>query len=308
MKTAALSRLLSDDIDATVDAGVDMVSLFLGGSDVHLQHKYGFTEADALPKIEQAIARVRQRGGRAAFTIEDGSRTPLPRMVRMFQVAVDAGADYLVLADTVGVLTPPSSKQILRILSSLFPRPFGLHFHNDLGLALANSLAGLEGGARMVHVTVNGVGERAGNTCLEELAVVLKLKYERDLGFNLSTLSHLSELVHKASGTRAPEHKAIVGKWCFSHESGIHVAGILTHQETYQPYPPQTIGRHHEIVFGKHSGNQSVSYLASQHGIQLSESDRKEILDRIKRSAESKQGTVTEEQIVSWIQTTGRGK
>src|SRR5262249_55884203 len=150
----------------------------------------------------------------------DGTRTPLPRVLRMFQIAADAGADYLILADTVGVLTPTTSHRLIGLLHALLPKPIGMHFHDDLGLALANSLAGLEAGAQMVHATVNGCGERSGNTCVEELAVVLHLKYGRDLGLHLELINELSARVHAASGTRPSEHKSITGRWCFTHEAG----------------------------------------------------------------------------------------
>jgi isopropylmalate/homocitrate/citramalate synthase len=278
-----------------------MVALFLGGSDSHLRSKLRMTEAEALGKIEAAVRRVKERGAIASFAVEDGSRTPLPRLVKMYEVAVAAGADYLVLADTVGILTPHTTYRVIGILKALFPRPLGLHFHDDLGLALANTLAGLEAGAEMAQVTVNGAGERSGNTCLEELVVALRVKYGRDFGFKLDRLTALTDRVHRASGTHPSEHKSITGKWCFTHESGIHVAGILAEPECYQPYPPQMIGRHHEIVFGKHSGLQAVNYLAAREKLTLSDTARRAVLDKIKRFAESKQGTVEADLVVRWM-------
>jgi isopropylmalate/homocitrate/citramalate synthase len=305
MKTAALSRLMPSDIDATVDSGVQMVSLFLPGSDVHLKDKLRLSEKEALDKIGDACRRVKGHGVRVAFTVEDGSRTPLRRLIRMFDLAAEAGADYLILADTVGVLTPPSAQRIVRLLRAFFPVPIGLHFHDDLGLALANSLAGLSGGAQMAHVTVNGVGERSGNTCLEELAVVLKVKYGRDLGFRLDTIDELSRRVHRASGTAASEHKSITGKWCFSHESGVHVAGILANPETYQAFPPRAVGRHHEILFGKHSGANGLAHLADTAGLTVSESGRRAVLEKIKSYAEGKRGPLAEDQILAWLREEG---
>lgn len=301
-KTAALCRLLPSDVDATVDVGVDLVSLFLGGSDSHLFDKLGMDEATALGKVEAAVARSRDHGALTAFGVEDFSRTPLPRLIRLLQTAVDAGADQLTLPDTLGVLTPTSTRRIVRMLKALFPEtPLVLHFHNDLGLALANTLAGLEAGAEVVHATINGVGERSGNTCLEELAVLLQVKYGRDLGFRLEKLSELSRLVHEASGTEPPAHKPITGRWCFTHEAGIHVAGVLSNPECYQPYAPALVGRHHEIVFGKHSGGKGVEHLAREHGLELPDYVRAEVLEKIKRRAETHPGTVDEEEILGWI-------
>ncbi len=301
MKTAALCRLADADIDQTAESGVAMIALFAGGSDTHLRDKLRWTEADAIEKIEASVRRCKERGVLASFAVEDGSRTPLTRLLKFYQVAEEAGADYLVVADTAGVLTPTSTYRIMTILKSLLKTPLGSHFHNDLGLANANTLSALEAGAEMAQVTLNGAGERSGNTCLEELVVALKVKYGRDLGLKLDKLHALCDLVHKASGTRPSEHKAITGRWCFTHESGIHVAGILANPETYQAFPPDMIGRQHEIVFGKHSGAQGLLYLAKQAGLKLSDSARKTVLARLKSHAERKQQPVTEEQILAWI-------
>lgn len=304
MKIAAMARLRTDDIDITVDSGVHMVSLFLPGSDSHLRDKLQLSEAEGLARIARFVSYCKGRGVMTSFLVEDASRTPLARLVRMFQVAVEAGADYLVLADTVGVLTPGPTHRVIEILRALLPRPIGMHFHNDLGLALANSLAGLEAGAQLVHVTVNGVGERAGNTCLEELAVALVVKYGRDLGFRLDQLDSLSRRVHDLCGTRAPEHKPITGKWCFTHESGIHVAGLLANPETYQPFPPELVGRRHEIAFGKHSGVAGIEHLGRQEGLPLTSDQARAVLDKVKQTAEARQ-PVTEADLVRWMREAG---
>lgn len=301
-RTTALARLVPADIDVTVDVGVELISLFLGGSDSHLFDKLRMTEAAALDRIESAVRYGKDRGAKIIFSVEDFSRTPLPRLLRMYQVAYDAGADEIGLPDTMGMLTPTSAGHIVRLLKTLFPRRVVLHFHNDLGLALANTLAGLEAGADVAHVTINGLGERTGNTCLEELAVVLKVKYGRDFGFKLDRLPALSALVHRATGTQPGPHKPITGNWCFTHESGIHVAGLLANPECYQPFPPALVGRHHEIVFGKHSGSQGVDSLAGQAGLPpLSEAGRKAVLDRIKTQSERRKGSIRDEEVLEWI-------
>lgn len=303
-RTAALCRLTASDVDLTVDLGVEQVSLFVGGSDTHLRDKLGLSEDAALRKIESAVGHSKRRGAFTSFGVEDFSRTPLPRLVRMLRTAVDAGADLLTLPDTLGVLTPASTAAIVRFLRALLGRPVALHFHDDLGLALANTLAGLEAGAEMVHATVNGVGERAGNTCLEELAVALAVKHGRDLGFRLDRIAELSRLVHRVSGTEPPAHKAVTGRWAFTHEAGIHVAGVLANPECYQPFPPSLVGRHHEVVFGKHSGAKGVERLAALHGLALSKEARAVVLERIKHAAETRLSAVDEEEIVGWIRET----
>lgn len=302
MKLGALCRLVESDVDAAVDSGADFICLFLGGSDTHLRDKLKINEEEGLKKVEELIAYSIHKGAHPTFGIEDATRMPLPRILRMFQVAVSAGAKFLFMADTLGALTPISTYRIVKILQPLLAAPLGMHFHDDLGFALANTIAGLQAGAKVAQGTVNGAGERAGNTCLEELTMVLRLKYDLDLGFKFDRLYDLCMLVHRASGTEPSVHKSITGKWCFSHEAGIHVAGILANPETYQPYPPAMIGRYHEIVFGKHSGLQSVKYLASRKNVQVKSEDVfKEVLKKIKSAAEKKDGMVSDDQVEKWL-------
>lgn len=300
-KTACLARVVPGDIDVGVESGADLVSMFLGGSDSHLKDKLRMTEAQALEKIQQGVRQCKDRGVLSSFGVEDFSRTPLPRLLRMYQAAVDAGVDQISLPDTLGVLTPTATFRLVGLLKAVLPVELALHFHNDLGLALANTLAGLEAGAEVGHVTVNGVGERCGNTCLEELALVLTLKYGLDLGFKLDRLYELSQLVHRACGTQAGEHKPVTGRHCFTHESGIHVAGLLANREAYQPYPPEMVGRHHEIVFGKHSGVHGIHHLAERNDLSLEPEAAREVLGKIKAESERIGGTVPEETILGWV-------
>lgn len=302
MKTAALCRLLPADIDITVKSGVDLISVFVAASDTHLAHKYHITESEMFARIEKWVPYAKASGRIVAFSIEDATRAPLPRLVRMLQIAEAAGADYHMIADTVGILSPVSAYMMTRVLTSAVNRPVGLHFHNDLGLALANTLAGLHAGARFAQVTVNGAGERAGNVCLEEAVVYFQVKYGMDFGFKLHQLASLCALAHRLCGTEPPAHKAVTGKWAFTHESGIHVAGVLASPETYQPYPPELIGRHHEIVFGKHSGRHGVRYFAETQGIALSDEGCQEVLDRIrKHDKDAAPGPVPDHLVLEWI-------
>jgi isopropylmalate/homocitrate/citramalate synthase len=300
-RIAALARMVPGDIDAAVDCGCELVSLFLGGSDSHLFCKLRLDEERGIEKILSSVSYAKERGVLVAFGVEDFSRTPLARLLRFYQAAVEAGADQLTFPDTLGILTPTATARLFTLFRALLPVPLVAHFHNDLGLALANTLAALEAGASGVHVTVNGVGERTGNTCLEELALVLKLKYGRDLGLRLDRMAELSRLVHRACGTEPAPHKPVTGRYAFTHESGIHVAGMLANRECYQPYPPEIVGRDHEIVFGKHSGTQGIAALAESAGLSLSESGRKTVLDQVKREAQRMHGSIPEEKILEWI-------
>jgi isopropylmalate/homocitrate/citramalate synthase len=290
------------DIDAAVDAGVESVSVILGGSDSHLRDKLHLTEGQAIDVLQRAVRHTTERGALCGFALEDFSRTPLPRLLRLCQAAADAGAYMFFLPDTIGVLTPVATYRLVRMMKAVFPGvPIAMHCHNDLGLALANTLAGLEAGASQAQATVNGVGERCGNTCLVELAVVLRVKYGLDVGLKLDRLAELSRLVHRLTGTEPPPHKPVTGRFSFSHESGIHVAGLLANREAYQPYPPELVGRRHEIVFGKHSGREGVQRLARQGGVSLSEPAAREVLARIKDEAERRRTSVPDETVLAWI-------
>lgn len=302
MQTGALCRLVERDIDRTIESGVQWLGLFTGGSHTHLEEKLGLSEAQATAQIEKLIAYTKACGKGVIFAVEDGSRTPLPRLIRMLQAAEAAGADYIVFTDTVGILTPVSTFMVIRTLASVLKVPIGLHFHNDLGLAQANNLAGLQAGARMAQVSMNGLGERAGNASLEELVVALRVKWGVDVGIRLERLYEVAMLVHRAAGTEPPVNKGVTGKWAFTHESGIHVAGLLTTPETYQPYPPALVGRSHEIVFGKHSGKHGLLYLAERHGLQLSDEVCQAVLARIKEHGEKKaSGPIPDDTVLAWI-------
>jgi isopropylmalate/homocitrate/citramalate synthase len=306
MKLTALCRLVDGDIAAVRDSGVHMASLFIGASDTHLKDKLRMTEAEVMTRTEAAFRKCRDVGLPFTFAVEDGTRAPLDRLVRLFKLGADAGSEVTMLCDTVGILTPTTTYHIVtKLLAALPGKRFGVHFHNDLGLALANTLAALEAGAEVVNTTVNGAGERSGNVCLEELVVVLKVKYGLDLGFKLENVYDLCMTVHRASRTVASDHKPITGTSCFSHEAGIHVAGILSNPETYQPFAPELVGRHHQIVLGKHSGTQSIGFLAQRAGLTLSEEARTLLLLRIKQEAERRHGQVPEEDVLKWIREAG---
>src|SRR5579859_4073750 len=176
-KTSALSRTVKSDIDLTIDAGVKMVALFIGGSDTHLRDKLRMSEADAINKIVESVRHCKDQGVLCSIGIEDSSRMPLPRLLRMFQAAAEAGCDYSVFADTCGVMTPTTTGKVISVLHALLPNPIAMHCHDDFGLAHANTLAGLENGAVIAQATVNGAGERSGNACLEEVSISLTLKY-----------------------------------------------------------------------------------------------------------------------------------
>ncbi len=269
-RVSALARLRREDIDAAAECGVHRVVLFAPASELHLRHKLRMGFHQVVELSRRAVEYARQRGLRVAFSAEDATRTPLDRLLVLYSAAVEVGADRVHIADTVGAATPEAVQMLVRAVAEGVKAEVCVHCHNDFGLATANTLAGVRAGAQVAAVTVNGIGERAGNAALEEVAVALKLLYGADTGIRLERLGMLSELVRRCSGVELQPHKAVVGANAFAHESGVHVAAVLENPLTYEPYLPELVGRERRIVLGKHSGRRAVEAVLGSAGVQPS--------------------------------------
>ncbi|MDD1645490.1 MAG: 2-isopropylmalate synthase, partial [Methanomicrobiales archaeon] len=198
----------------------------------------------------------------------------------IFAEGVRRGADRLCFCDTVGILTPERTAEMMPPLAAI--APLSIHCHDDLGVGMANTLAALKAGATCAHTTVNGLGERAGNTAFEELVMALEVLYGYRTGIMTRELYHLSTLVSRLTGVPLPTNKAIVGEMAFTHESGIHAHGILRDSRTYEPITPELVGRKRRIVLGKHSGSASVQAALDEMHYQADERQLREIVARIK--------------------------
>lgn len=213
---------------------------------------------------------------------EDASRADLDYLISLYKACVDAGADRLCFCDTVGVLRPEYTFDIFSRLTSEIKTPISIHCHDDFGLATANTIAALRGGARQAHVTINGVGERSGNTALEEVVIVLKSLYNVNTRIVLENIYPTSKLVSRLMGIPLAPNKSLVGDNAFMHESGIHTHGLMANTMTYEPIRPETIGRKRQIVLGKHAGRTSVEMALREFGLVASEAQINEITYRIK--------------------------
>jgi isopropylmalate/homocitrate/citramalate synthase len=200
----------------------------------------------------------------------------------VYGAVVDAGADRINVPDTVGVITPRGMYHLVRHLASRIDVPISVHCHNDLGMAVANSLAGVEAGAQQVHVTVNGLGERAGNAALEEVVMGLRVFYGIKPRVRTKLLVETSDLVERLTGISVPPNKAIVGDNAFAHESGIHVHGVLEFPGTYEPLSPELVGHHRRVVLGKHAGVRSVRNQLEEMGIRPNERQLRIITQKVK--------------------------
>jgi (R)-citramalate synthase len=214
---------------------------------------------------------------------EDASRADLDFLKTLYADGIEAGADRLCFCDTVGLLVPERTSEIFRDLCASLKAPISIHCHNDFGLATANTVAALAAGAKQAHVTINGLGERAGNASLEEVVMALEWLYKYDTGIKHESIYRTSRLVSRLTGVPVSPNKALVGGNAFTHEAGIHVHGLLADKSTYEPMSPECIGRQRQIVLGKHAGRSSISLALKDMGLEADESQTEEIFNRVKQ-------------------------
>jgi len=293
----ALCRTLPDDIRQADEALAGRpqhrrgVSLFCGTSLLHREHKLQKSQAEVLRMICDSITFAAERFEIVAFSPEDASRTEPEFLIDVYREAISAGATTIGFPDTVGILTPEKSRDVIRRIQDQVPNIdralLAVHFHNDLGLAVANSLAAIQEGVNVVQGTINGIGERAGNTSLEQVALTMAL-HPDEFGapdqLDLSQLSPLCQRVSRLCGVPIPKNQPLAGENIFTTEAGIHQDGLLKHPDTYLPYRPELIGGPPvRLVLGRHSGRRAVRHRLEELGFGVSETQVVEILDAIKQ-------------------------
>jgi len=287
-RICCLARAKQSDVDAAIDCGVAMVSIFIATSDLHMRIKFKNKTkeqvlADTLPLIDYA----HDHGLAVRFAAEDASRTDLTFLKEVYHRASEHGADLLSFADTVGCLTPLEMYRVMSDLVATVDRPFCAHCHNDMGCAVANTITAAEAGAFQLHTTVNGIGERAGNAALEEVLIALRMSGGVDR-YDLSHLVALSKKVEQYSGIRLPRNKPVVGELAFSHESGIHIAAILDDPHSYENFPPELIGGERRFILGKHTGKKALEHVITSMGCELTEPQICRVLEKVKKHSEEK--------------------
>lgn len=299
VEVIALSRCSRHDIDVTLDTGITSIHLFLATSDIHLKHKLKMTREEVLAKIAECIAYARSRGAMVEFSPEDATRSEPAFLRSAVETAVRAGAERINIPDTVGVMDPFRMYELITDVRQVAgDRVISVHCHNDFGMATANTIAGIRAGARQVHVTVNGIGERAGNTSLEEVVMATKKLLGMDTGVDTTLLYDTSRFVSEVTRVPVPFFKPVVGENAFGHEAGIHVHGVLENPRTYEPMTPEEVGNFRHIAFGKHSGIHGLRALFAERGISVTEEELRAILEKIKERAERGE-KVTPEGIVA---------
>jgi len=293
-KISALSRSVKEDVDAAIDCGVDMISVFIATSDLHLKHKLHMSCPEAIRCALAAVEYAKDHGLIVRFSAEDATRTDFEILKKLYKKAEDYHADYISVADTVGIMNPRTTYYMISEIRKVVNIPICMHCHDDLGLALANTLAGAEAGAKQLHTTVNGIGERSGNTSLEELLVALRLHHDIDC-YDLTKLKDLSKLVETYSGVTVAKNKAVVGANAFAHESGIHVAAVLEEPRTYELYSPELVGAARHIIIGKHTGAKALRYITQRMGYHLKDKELCDLSERVKMCSEFKHPIECEE-------------
>ena len=281
-----LARTNKKDIDAAIDCGLKYIHTFIATSDIHLQYKLKMTREQALAKAIEAVEYGKAHGLQVEFSAEDATRTDRSFLKHVFGEVAKAGADRIDIPDTVGYSTPQYIAEITRDAIIATKLPVSVHCHNDFGLAVANAISGIQAGASCAHVTINGIGERAGNASLEEFVMALQCLQFGDqkweTGINTKLLYETSKFVSNLVGIKVQPNKAIVGENAFGHESGIHTHGILNNPLTYEPISPELVGRTRWLQVGKHAGIHGVSAMLEEYGVKANEDQLKQILDKVK--------------------------
>jgi homocitrate synthase NifV len=281
----AWCRMRIEDVDAALAAGVTMVNLSIPVSDIQIAAKLKGDRAAALDRLALVVDYAREKGLKVAVGGEDSSRADIDFLITVVAAAKAAGAQRFRIADTLSVLDPFATHALVSALRQTTDLELEIHAHDDLGLATANTLAAVQAGATHASVTVIGLGERAGNAPLEEVAVALAQLHGRETGIVLDQLSSVAALVSTAAARPIPVNKAIVGDHVFTHESGIHVDGLLKDRRTYEALDPGLLGRTHRFAIGKHSGMAAIAAMLSGLGLPVARDELPAILRRVREHA-----------------------
>jgi 2-isopropylmalate synthase len=290
-----LARTLSSDIDLVIDCDLSYVHTFIATSDIHMQYKLKMAPEEVIQKAVNAVEYAKSHGLQVEFSAEDATRSDLTFLTKVFRAVGEAGADRIDIPDTVGYATPEFISNLVGMIKEQISVPISLHCHNDFGLAVANSIAGINAGATCAHVTVNGLGERAGNASLEEFVMALQCLYKKEHNINTKLLYETSKSVSNIMGIAVQANKAIIGENAFGHESGIHTHGILNNPLTYEPIDPDMVGRKRWLQAGKHAGAHGIRAMLEDFGIVCTDEQLHKIVEKQKNLADKGKSISTAE-------------
>lgn len=283
-QVCGLSRVITEDIDACLDCDVGMVHTFVSTSDIQRIHTIKKSREEIYQLAIDAVQYIKDHGVVCMFSAMDATRTDMDYLIHIYQGVEQVGCDVINVPDTVGVMVPSAMYSMIRNIRESVTLPIDVHCHNDYGLAVANTTASVEAGADQVQVTINGLGERAGNADLAETVMILHTIYGAKTLINTEYLFETSRMVEQYTGVRVSRLMPIVGENAFAHESGIHTHGVLVHTATFEPglMTPEMVGHRRRIVLGKHAGRHAVKRAIEVAGFAASDDQLTEILNRVK--------------------------
>ena len=294
----AWNRAVISDIQESIDCGVDAVAISISVSDIHIKNKLKTSREWVLENMVKSVEYAKKNGLYVSVNGEDASRADREFLIKFMKAAKEVGADRFRYCDTVGVMGPFQIEEEIKALYDNAKLDIEMHTHNDFGMATANAIAGLRGGANHVGVTVNGLGERAGNAALEEVVMALKFVYGCDVDMDTTMFREISEYVSKASGRVLPIWKAIVGTNMFAHESGIHADGALKNPKNYEAFDPSVVGLERQIVIGKHSGKAAIVNKFKEYNIELTNEEASAILEVVRSTSVRLKRSLFDKEIV----------
>lgn len=285
-EVCGLARTIESDIDAALECDLSYVHTFIATSDIHMQYKLKMTREQVLEKAINAVEYSKKHGLKVEFSAEDATRSDREFLIKVFNAVKEAGADRVDIPDTVGYATPQYVGELVREVTAATGLPVSVHCHDDFGLAVANSIAGINAGAACAHVTINGLGERAGNASLEEFVMALQCLFNKSHGIRTELLYDVSKFVSNTMGIIVQPNKAIIGENAFGHESGIHTHGVISNPLTYEPISPELVGRKRWLQAGKHAGAHGIRAMLEEFGIKPTDEELKVIVEKQKDIAD----------------------
>jgi homocitrate synthase NifV len=286
MELSAFARARPEDVRDAAECGVQSVVISISTSDIHIERKFRQSRQWVLDRMQQAVDEAKSLGLRFIVSAEDASRTDPEFLLRYYGLAESLGASWIRYCDSVGIEYPYTTYRLIKLVRQTITVPLEMHMHNDFGMATANVLAGIRAGATSVVASIGGLGERTGNSPLEEVAMALKHLYGVPVDIDTSRLREVAEYVARASQRAIPIWKAIIGTNVFAHESGIHADGILKNPSSYEAFSPEEVGLERQIVVGKHSGSSALMHkFKGQFGIELDGEMAGQLLERVRATA-----------------------
>ncbi|WP_426962102.1 LeuA family protein [Haloparvum alkalitolerans] len=286
-----LARVVEGDIEAALDSGAEMVHTFVSTSDVQLEDSMHATREDAVERAVESVERVKEAGVECMFSPMDATRTDPEFLIEIVEAVSEVGVDWINIPDTCGVAMPTAFGETVAAVDAATDARVDVHTHDDFGMAAANAVTGFENGADQAQVSVNGIGERAGNAAYEEVVMAVESVYGVDTGIDTTQITELARIVEDASDIPVPANKPVTGRNAFAHESGIHAAGVIENADTFETgvMTPEMVGAEREFVLGKHTGTHAVRKHLEEAGFDPTDDQVRTVTKRVKEHGADKQ-------------------